>query len=209
MDAVRARFDEARQAGAVAVMVGPGPAPAVEADRLRALGHLTDSMAALCAAAPDLRVMIEPLDVHVHKKQTLGYTTEAVAMAQALADAPGRLALCLDTAHMTLNGEDLVASLELAAPYASTVHFCNCVTDPAEPLYGDHHPPLGAPGVLDVTAMGALMAAATRIGLFTPGRRCEVMLEQFNHDVDDVEAGRSVMRTGREALEEAWALSQR
>lgn len=207
VDSVLGLLDEAREVGAGAVMVGSGPAPSEPAERTAALGRLTESFDELCAAAATagLQVVIEPLDVLVHKKQTLGYTPEAVALAQAMARHGAAMSLCLDTSHMTLNGEDIVDCLALAGSYADTLHFCNCVTDPGHPLYGDHHPPLGAPGYLDVPEMARLMAAAVRIGFFTPERRIEVCVEVFNHNAGDFEAGRAIMRAGRSALERAWA----
>ena len=166
--AIQQRCDEAREAGAMAIMVSPGPAPASEAERQEALALLTDSLKALCAAAPDLRVMIEPLDVTVHKKQALGYTPEAIALAEDVRSGPGQFA-----------GLD---------------------------MYGDHHPPLGAPGFLDVPMMADLMAVGREIG-FLGERRPELMIEQFNYDRDDFDAGLAIMRLARQNLTTAWELA--
>ena len=204
--AIQQRCDEAREAGAMAIMVSPGPAPASEAERQEALALLTDSLKALCAAAPDLRVMIEPLDVTVHKKQALGYTPEAIALAEDVRSGPGQFALCLETAHIALNGEDVAAALAMGSELASTWHFCNAVTTPGLDMYGDHHPPLGAPGFLDVPMMADLMAVGREIG-FLGERRPELMIEQFNYDRDDFDAGLAIMRLARQNLTTAWELA--
>lgn len=208
VDAVLALLDEALEVGARRVMVGSGPAPSGEEARTRALAQLTVSLDEACAAAAarDMRVVIEPLDVAIHKKQTLGYTPEAIDLAHAMARHEGAFALCLDTSHMTLNAEDIVACVEQAGPLADTLHFCNCVTDPTEPLYGDHHPPLGPPGYLDVPEMARLMREAVRVGFLGPDRRIEVVVEELNRP-GDVATGVSIMRAGREALEAAWELA--
>lgn len=203
VDAIKRRCDHAREAGAIAIMVSPGPAPASEPERQEALALLTDSLQALCQAAPDLRVMIEPLDVTVHKKQALGYTPEAIELARAVQSGPGQFALCLDTAHIALNGEDVAAALTQGSPYASTWHFCNAVLDPDKPMYGDNHPPLGGDGYLDLDGMVDLLALGAEIGFFGD-QRPEVMIEQFNYDVDDFEAGRQIMREAISNLTTAW-----
>lgn len=201
--AIQQRCDEAREAGAIGIMVSPGPAPASEPERQQALARLTESLQAICAAAPDLRVMIEPLDVLAHKKQALGYTPEAIELARTVIEGGGNFALCLDTAHMALNEEDVAAALTAGSPYASTWHFCNAVTTLGHEQYGDHHPPLGAPGYLDLAGMADLLALGREIGFFGTQRR-EVMIEEFNHAMDDFDAGIAIMRTARENLTAAW-----
>lgn len=203
IDVIKRRCEHAREAGAIGIMVSPGPAPESEAERQQSLALLADSLRALCEAAPDLRVMIEPLDVAVHKKQALGYTPEAVKLAKAVQSGPGQFALCLDTSHIALNGEDVAAALSEGSPFASTWHFCNAVIDPNKPMYGDNHPPLGGDGFLDLSGMTDLMALGVDIGFFGE-QRPEVMIEEFNYAVDDFEAGRAIMREAIESLTTAW-----
>ena len=65
-------LDEAREAGAGSVSLIAGPRPAEEAERKEALKHLEDSLVHICRAAqavPALRIVIEPLDIAVHKKK--------------------------------------------------------------------------------------------------------------------------------------------
>lgn len=208
VDSVRRLADEAREVGAPRIMVGSGPAPADAADRDTALAALRTSLEELAPVVnPDLTIVIEPLDVLIHKKQTLGYTSEAVQLVQAVAQMGDGMTLCLDTAHITLNEEDVDEAIASGEPYTSVLHFCNAIQVLDHPMYGDHHPPLGAPGYLDVPEIARIMAGAARVGLLAESRNTEVCLEQFNYDVDDWDAGIRIMRSGREALEQAWALA--
>ena len=55
--------------------------------RPEALQRLAESLHAICEAAaaqPAVGIMVEPLDVTAHKKQALGYTPEAVSLADGL-----------------------------------------------------------------------------------------------------------------------------
>jgi sugar phosphate isomerase/epimerase len=182
VDEVVARLDEARELEAARVQVISGPAPDDPALRGAALKHLGDSMAAICdAAGPALTITIEPLDVGANKRQTLGYTSEAMELADAL----DNLALCLDTSHMLLNGENITEALEAAGDRLGEFHTCNCATDPASPFYGDLHTlPLGPPGRLTVDDAGDILAMGIEDGIFTPERRIGLFYEVTNETGD-------------------------
>jgi len=191
-------FDGAREMGARYVQVNSGPAPADPARRGEALARLEASLAALAeAAAPDVGLLIEPLDVTVHKKGTLGYAPEALALCRAV---PG-LGLCVDTAHMTLNGEAIEGALPALLPHTGEFHFCNCVTTPGHPLHGDHHVPFGPPGALDVADVGRIMAAAVRCGLFSREARPRVFCEERR---TTGQAPEDVVDHARAVLEGGW-----
>lgn len=208
VDSVRRLADDAREAGAPRIMVGSGPAPASAADRQAALTALRTSFEELApVVAPDLTIVIEPLDVLIHKKQTLGYTSEAVEFSKAVAKTGDIMTLCLDTAHITLNDEDVDEAIAAGEPYSSVLHFCNAIQVQGHPMYGDHHPALGAPGYLDVPEIARIMVGAVRSGLLAEGRNTEVCVEEFNYDVDDWDAGIRIMRAGRTALEDAWGIA--
>ncbi len=212
VDHVRRIADEALEADVRRLFVGSGPAPVDPVERATALETLRVSIHELePALTPDQSFVFEPLDVLIHKKQALGYTPEAVALANHFNTGSrdiDLISLCLDTAHMTLNGEDVPEAITTALDCTSVLHFCNAIQVPGHAMYGDHHPALGAPGYLDVPEIGRLMAAAVDRGLLTPERRTEVVVEQFNYDRDDWDAGIAIMRTGRAALEEGWRLAR-
>jgi sugar phosphate isomerase/epimerase len=105
---------------------------------------------------------------------------------------------------MILNGEDPVAAVRLGMQYAPEFHFCNCVTDPAHPLFGDRHLPFGPPGVLDLVGIGALMRALSRAGYFTEAIRPRLFCEVTARPEDD---SLEVLASVREALRTGWALA--
>lgn len=199
-------LDEAREAGASRVSVISGPRPADPARRAEAVRRLGDSLLLICRAAqaePALALIIEPLDWNTHKKCSLGLTSEAVAICQAAAREGLRLSVCVDTAHALLNGEDLRAALALAQPYLAEYHYCNCVLDPAHPLYGDWHLPFGPPGVVDVAAIARLMQESVAIGFFAAESRPAIFCEVLKRAQDEP---LQVMAHCRDALEQAWAM---
>jgi sugar phosphate isomerase/epimerase len=199
-------LDEAREAGASRVSVVSGPRPADPACRAAAVERLGESLIALCRAAqaePALALVVEPLDWNTHKKGSLGLTCEAVALCQAAASAGLRLWVCVDTAHALLNGEDPLAALALARPHLAEYHYCNCVLDPAHPLYGDWHLPFGPPGVVDVAAIARLMHESVAIGFFSTESRPAIFCEVLKRPQDEPH---QVMQHCHDALEQAWAM---
>ena len=199
-------LDEAREAGASRVSVISGPRPADPARRVEAVQRLGDSLLQICRTAqvePSLALIVEPLDWNAHKKCSLGLTAEAVALCQAAAGEGLSLSVCVDTAHALLNGEDLLASLALARPYLAEYHYCNCVLDPAHPLYGDWHLPFGPPGVVDVAAMARLMQESVTMGFFGPQSRPWIFCEVMKRAQDEPY---QVMQHCQDALQQAWAM---
>lgn len=203
------QFAQAAEVGANTVAVISGGRPADPAKRAEALLALEDSLGQLAAALalyPGLELLIEPLDYEAHKRNTLGSTAEAVAICRRLAARNLRLALCLDTAHMILNGEDTVAAVASARDFITEFHFCNPVTDRSSALYGDQHPPFGAPGVVGFDEIAALMTGLHRSGYLTapvrPRVYCEVMQSGAMSSL-------SVVAHCQEALLTAWDRASR
>jgi sugar phosphate isomerase/epimerase len=199
-----AQFDCAQEAGANAIGLISGPRPADPAQRTEALRALEDSLAQLAAAlAPHrgLQLIIEPLDYEAHKRNTLGSTPEAVALCRRLAERNLPVALCLDTSHLLLNGEDTIAAVAEARDFIAEFHFCNPVLDRASPLFGDQHLPFGAPGALDIAEIAALLSDLHRIGYLSPATRprvyCEVLPAAAMSGVD-------VVAHCQDALLSAW-----
>lgn len=184
-EAVRAvieQFEHAGEIGARTVAVISGPRPVQPAQRFQALEALEDSLTRLAGAIarhPGLELLIEPLDCDADKRNTLGFTTEAVAICRRLAAQGLRLALCLDTSHLLLNGEEVVAAVSCARDFITEFHFCNPVLDRGSPSYGDRHIPFGPPGAVDTTEVSRLLAALFRTGYLSAAARpriyCEVL----------------------------------
>src|SRR5690606_4077100 len=177
-EVVAEQVHAAVEAGAHALCVISGPRPADTAARPEALAALEDSLVRVCraaqSAAPDLEIIIEPLDHSAHKRNTLGSTTEAVAICRRLAVQGLVLKLCLDTAHLILNEESPVEAVMQARDHVAEFHFCNCCTDPNHPLFGDRHLPFGPPGVVDERQIGAWMAELHARDFFSPATRPRV-----------------------------------
>jgi sugar phosphate isomerase/epimerase len=205
IETVVTQFNHAEEVGANTVAVISGNRPADPALRSHALGALEDSLEQLAAAITrhrGLELLIEPLDYEAHKRNTLGSTDEAVAICRRLAAKQLRLALCLDTSHLILNGEDTVAAVASAREFITEFHFCNPVTDRTSPVFGDQHLPFGAPGVVGVDEMATLMSGLHRTGYLTPEVRprvyCEVMQSGETTSL-------AVVRHCQESLLAAWS----
>jgi sugar phosphate isomerase/epimerase len=206
VEALLMHFDDAAEQAADSIQIVSGPAPADPEQRSQHLSQFEKSWLELCQAAQNkgIKVILEPLDVSVHKKGTLGFTSEAVEMAESLSLEVCNALLCLDTSHMILNGEDVVASLGEAVGYVDEFHFCNPVLDRDHPLFGDTHIKLGLPGELDVERVGQLMARLFQEGFLSESRRPKLFLEVRNRD----ETARDLMLYCRQSLLDAWAIAR-
>jgi sugar phosphate isomerase/epimerase len=199
-------LEDAREAGATSIQVVSGLSHADSEKRKEGLRRLEDSLMQICVAAratPALRILVEPLDIGAHKKRVLGTTGEAIVLCEAARRGGLNLQVCLDTAHMILNGEDPIESLALAQPHVAEFHYCNAVINASDPHFGDHHLPFGPPGVVSTSTIGNYMQESLELGFFNaenrPGIFCEV-LRSGNRD------SLWVMRHCRETLEDAWSM---
>jgi sugar phosphate isomerase/epimerase len=199
-------LDDAREAGATRVSMISGPAPADPTRRPDALRALGDSLMHICQAAsaePALQVVIEPLDIDAHKKCALGLTSEGVALCTQAEEAGLDLAICVDTAHVILNGEDPVEALMLAQPWLVEYHYCNAVLDTAHPFYGDWHLPFGPPGVVSIDTISGIMARSLETGFFSREHRPSIFCEVLSREEYPPQW---VMEHCRDALQNAWAM---
>lgn len=203
-ESVIAQMDHAAEAGAQSVTVVSGSQPDDPDLRAKALDALEESMEQICRGAMDrgdMGVVIEPLDWFAHKKATLGSTGEAVEICRRLGGSGLTLKLCIDTAHLILNEEEVVAAVELARPHMSDFHFCNAVTDTDQPLFGDRHLPFGAPGVVDVDVIAGIMKAFVRSDYLSAGNRPRIFCEVMTQEGGDPEA---TVAHCQNSLEAAW-----
>lgn len=204
-------LDDASECGASTVCMVSGRRPEEPSARAEALRGFEETMARICRAARDhdLLVEIEPLDHEAHKCGTLGTTDEAVAMCERLKSAGTRMGLCIDTAHLLLNGEDVVRSVAMARPHITEFHFCNPVTERGHPLFGDNHIPFGPPGVVDVDEIAGWMRQMTADGFLSPESRppvfCEVWKPETMTSLEVVEACERMLRDAWEVARSASA----
>jgi sugar phosphate isomerase/epimerase len=173
-------LDDAQEIGARSLAIVSGPGPADPARRPEALEGLADSVRHLCRAAGtqhDIEVILEPLDYAAHKKGALGTTDEALAICERVEKEGSQLLLCLDTAHMYLNGEDPVTQVDKAGDRVREFHFCNCVTDESHELFGDRHLRFDQPGRMNTETMARTMKDLLACGFFSEDKKAYVFCE--------------------------------
>jgi sugar phosphate isomerase/epimerase len=178
VDFARLLIDDAASCGASRLLLTSGPDRPDDRDTARAeLARSLSELHRYCAVrAPDLLLSLEPTDRTIRHRQLIGPTREALEVIRA---CDGLIEINLDVSHLLQLGEDPIASLRLAAPHTRHVHLANCVlTDPAHPLYGEHHPPFGIPDSdVGPEQLITLLNAMSIAGYFDPAHPTTVSLE--------------------------------
>ena len=125
---------------------GPDPGPTLRGSAKNLLADSVSQLAEACASL-GLHMTLEPLDRYAFKKQLIGPMDEAVQWFLPLHAAYPNFYLHWDSAHVALDGTDLLRSLDWAGPYIAQFHLCNAILDIQHPCYGDLHMDVGtAPG---------------------------------------------------------------
>jgi len=119
-----------------------------------------------------MRIVLEPLDRGADRDGLIGPTGESAALMSQLTNEFPNIALCWDTGHVTLNGEDLQASLRSLQPFITNIHFSNAVIDRNHPDFGDRHLPIGPPGVVTVDMMAQVLRSVIDSEVFTSNPPC-------------------------------------
>lgn len=112
------------------------------------------------------------------------------------------MGLCIDTAHLLLNGEDVVDSVAKARRHITEFHFCNPVTDRGHPLFGDHHIPFGPPGVVGLEEIAGWMRAMAVNGFLSPENRPPVFCEIWK---PDTMTSLEIVAACERMLRDAWS----
>ncbi len=201
-------LDDAREAGASSLSFISGKRPSDAGLRERACERLGESLVTICeeaAKGPPMRILVEPLDTDAHKMGALGTTAEALALCRNLKRQGLDLWICIDTAHARLNGEDPMEALSVAQEHVAEFHYCNCVTDPSHPLFGDRHIRFGEPGVLDVEGIADMMRESVANGFFSPDRKPVILGEVLKMEDDD---SPELLDYETRVLQAAWETAQ-
>lgn len=188
-----------------ALLGGPDPGPALRAQATEALYTSLCELAQAAQSYGPLRVLIEPLDRGAHKNGLIGPTPEAVALIKRVNASCENVGLSWDSAHVLLNGEDLVESFTLARPYTTQIHLANPVVDRARPDFGDYHIAMGLPGALDAQGMSRVLRQEIQLRPLAK-RPLGISVEVRTLPGSDPW---ETERATRAALEEAWQLAQR
>ena len=205
---LKKQADLAAECGCSTFGVPSGPYPgdefhdeamAVQADTLARIADYTALLGMNCS--------IEPLDRYAHKKALIGPMDEVVRWFKPLHRAHPNLFLHWDSSHEQLGGLGIFNTLEMAAPYMSQIHLCDCIDDPAHPCFGDlHMDPAEAPdwkteGFLTPEVGAEIIRRAAAFDKPEGVRRFWVSVEVLGHKGDNLWHKE---RIAREFLTRCW-----
>ena len=205
---LKTQADLAAECGYMTFGVPSGPYPgdefhneamAVQADTLARIADYTALLGMNCS--------IEPLDRYVHKKALIGPMDEVVSWFKPLHKAHPNLFLHWDSSHEQLSGLGIFNTLDMAAPYISQIHLCDCIDDPAHPCFGDlHMDPAEAPdwkteGFLTPEIGAEIIRRAASFDKPEGVRRFWVSVEVLGHKGDNLWHKE---RIAREFLMHCW-----
>jgi len=205
---LKMQADFAAECGYSTFGVPSGPYPgdefhdeamAVQADTLARIADYTALLGMNCS--------IEPLDRYVHKKALIGPMDEVVRWFKPLHRAHPNLFLHWDSSHEQLGGLGIFNTLDLAAPYMSQIHLCDCIDDPAHPCFGDlHMDPAEAPdwkteGFLTPAVGAEIIRRAAAFDKPVGVRRFWISVEVLGHKGDNLWHKE---RIAREFLTRCW-----
>ncbi|MBQ6928147.1 MAG: sugar phosphate isomerase/epimerase, partial [Oscillospiraceae bacterium] len=174
-------------------------AMAVQADTLARIADYTALLGMNCS--------IEPLDRYVHKKALIGPMDEVVQWFKPLHIAHPNLFLHWDSSHEQLGGLGIFHTLDMAAPYLSQIHLCDCINDPTHPCFGDlHMDPAEAPdwkteGFLTPEVGAEIIRRAASLDKPAGVRRFWISVEVLGHKGDNLWHKE---RVAREFLTRSW-----
>ncbi len=205
---LKMQADYAAECGYSTFGVPSGPYPgdefhheamAVQADTLARIADYTALLGMNCS--------IEPLDRYVHKKALIGPMDEVVRWFKPLHKAHPNLFLHWDSSYERLGGLGIFNTLEMAAPFMSQIHLCDCIDDPAHPCFGDlHMDPAEAPdwkteGFLTPEVGAEIIRRAASFDKPEGVRRFWVSVEVLGHKGDNLWHKE---RIAREFLTRCW-----
>ena len=156
LDFLKMHADFAAESGYTTFGVPSGPYPGDEKHD-EAMAAQADTLARIAdyTAALGMNCSIEPLDRYAHKKALIGPMDEVVEWFRPLHEAHPNLFLHWDSAHERLGGLGIFNTLEMAAPFLSQIHLCDCIDDPTHPCFGDLHMDGAWPQGRQAVAQGA------------------------------------------------------
>jgi sugar phosphate isomerase/epimerase len=128
-----------------------------------------------------ITAMLEPADAEIDKRFLYGPTASCVKLIESLKPDVDNLTLLVDLAHAPLLGESARQAIVGSLPYLGRVHVGNCVLkDPQHPLYGDRHPPIGAPGgEIDTPQIVEILRCLLEVGYLSKKQRGCLLIEML------------------------------
>ncbi|WP_404455043.1 sugar phosphate isomerase/epimerase family protein [Oceanobacillus kapialis] len=157
----------------IALVTGDDPGAELWKDGIEGL---YESLCEIAEAAKsyNINLLIEPLDRFAHKKRIIGTTDETVALLSRVQEKHDNIGIAFDTAHASLNGENVFDALEKGKSLIHQIHFSNAVIDSNSNLYGDYHMEIGSPGFLTTEKISALLRKSEELKLQEEGLRVAV-----------------------------------
>ena len=205
---LKMQADLAAESGYMTFGVPSGPYPGVEFHD-EAMAVQADTLARIAdyTALLGMNCSIEPLDRYAHKKALIGPMDEVVSWFKPLHKAHPNLFLHWDSSHEQLGGLGIFNTLDMAAPYLSQIHLCDCIDDPTHPCFGDlHMDPAEAPdwqteGFLTPEVGAEIIRRAASFDKPEGVRRFWVSIEVLGHKGDNLWHKE---RIAREFLTHCW-----
>jgi len=209
VERIKAAVDEAYELGAqrFAVLSGPHPGDAHEAEAVKLLVDSLNQICAYAASRGALGVCLETFDRSIDKKSLIGPNALGVEVSKAVRRDHPTFGLMLDLSHLPLQFETSEQALRVAREHLVHAHVGNCVlNERSHPLYGDLHPRFGCEGgENDVPELIEYLRVLRDIGYVGNGKQNVVAFEVRPHQ-DDTSA--IVVANAKRTLLEAWARSQ-
>jgi len=128
------------------------PKDVIESFRPQAIEQLTTGLIEVCnyAIQKGIQVSFEPFDRDFHKHRLIGTTEEFVKLAKDVRNQCPNFYLIWDSAHVFLQENVLLESMEKSTDYIKRIHFANVCTDKKHPYFGDCHIPFREIGNIEI-----------------------------------------------------------
>ena len=171
---------DAAAMGATGFVFGSGGPPSAEASPAHHRAFL-DFCRWLCAelAPHGIDALLEPFDYDFDKKFIYGPLDANLKLVAKVREEFPNIGIELDMAHLPLMREGFESAIERSAPWLKRVHLGNCVMrNPADPFYGDNHPPMGYPGgEIDEPELVRILRTLHKVGFLNAKQRGNLLLE--------------------------------
>jgi sugar phosphate isomerase/epimerase len=171
---------QAAAIGATGFVFGSGGPPFHEASAAQ-FEYFYDFCRWLCEqlAPHGIDALLEPFDFDFDKKFLYGPLDRNLELVQRVRGEFPNIGIELDVAHLPLMKEGFASAIQRSAPFLKRVHLGNCVRkNPADPFYGDRHPPMGYPGgEIDEPELRVILGALRAAGFLNPTARGDLIVE--------------------------------
>jgi sugar phosphate isomerase/epimerase len=171
---------QAAAIGATGFVFGSGGPPYAETTKANQQAFF-DFCCWLCEqlAPHGIDALLEPFDFDFDKKFAYGPLTANLEVVQRVRETFPNIGIELDVAHLPLMREGFVSSIQRSAPFLKRVHLGNCVMkNPADPFYGDRHPPIGYPGgEIDGPELKEILTALLQTKFLNEQKRGDLIIE--------------------------------